>query len=296
MLPEKYHIALKTSLVYLIFAFLWLFVGSFLLAKAEVIFALSEASIAFWELTKGILFVLISSIILGFFIYQYNTSQEEHLHLIVELNKELKNSLKLINQQNEELQERYADLASQHKFYTTIAHNLPNTGILTVSKQLKVTFADGETVQEIGGKEAIEHKTVFELNPPEAAKILEQHYRKAFAGEGQNFDIKIAANYYQVSVALLPNREEVLVCFKNITGNKREEARRRDMLRRLKDKNQRLHHYSFSLSHELRRPLANILGLANLLKEEYSPEILENLQLSAKQLDEVLHELARRLD
>jgi signal transduction histidine kinase len=52
---------------------------------------------------------------------------------------------------------------------------------------------------------------------------------------------------------------------------------------------QKLDEFAFKTSHELRRPLANILGIVPLLKEEKNSDqftlLLEALNMSAKELD-----------
>lgn len=54
---------------------------------------------------------------------------------------------------------------------------------------------------------------------------------------------------------------------------------------------QKLIDYTFFNSHRLRAPLSTIMGLAELLKHEYSTEIVENLEQVSHQLDNVIHEI-----
>lgn len=60
---------------------------------------------------------------------------------------------------------------------------------------------------------------------------------------------------------------------------------------RVQEQTQKLVDYAFFNSHRLRAPLSSILGLAELLKHEYSPEIVDSLDKVSKQLDEVVHEI-----
>lgn len=57
--------------------------------------------------------------------------------------------------------------------------------------------------------------------------------------------------------------------------------------------NQRLMHITWLQSHEVRRPLANLLGLLALLCHELPPdhELLQPLLSEARQLDEIIHEI-----
>ncbi len=58
---------------------------------------------------------------------------------------------------------------------------------------------------------------------------------------------------------------------------------------------QKLVDYAFFNSHRLRAPLSSIMGLAELLKHEYSQEIVENLDNVSHQLDDVIHEINKIL-
>lgn len=60
---------------------------------------------------------------------------------------------------------------------------------------------------------------------------------------------------------------------------------------KIQTQTQRLIDYAFFNSHRLRAPLSSILGLTNLLKHEYSPEIVKSLEKVSTQLDDVVHEL-----
>lgn len=70
---------------------------------------------------------------------------------------------------------------------------------------------------------------------------------------------------------------------------------------KLVEKNKSLEEYAFITSHNLRRPLANILGLVQLFDEKKSDddlnkEVMEKLKTSAKELDEVIKHTAKVLN
>lgn len=63
----------------------------------------------------------------------------------------------------------------------------------------------------------------------------------------------------------------------------------------LKDQNEQLKGFAFITSHNLRRPLANILGLVQLFNKEKSPDqenklVIENISLMATELDQHIRE------
>jgi signal transduction histidine kinase len=79
---------------------------------------------------------------------------------------------------------------------------------------------------------------------------------------------------------------------------------RKELIRskeKLVEKNKSLEEYAFITSHNLRRPLANILGLVQLFDEKKSDddlnkEVIEKLKTSAEELDEVIKHTAKVLN
>ncbi len=70
---------------------------------------------------------------------------------------------------------------------------------------------------------------------------------------------------------------------------------------KLVEKNKSLEEYAFITSHNLRRPLANILGLVQLFDgkksdDDLNKEVIEKLKTSAEQLDEVIKQTAKILN
>jgi PAS domain S-box-containing protein len=77
-----------------------------------------------------------------------------------------------------------------------------------------------------------------------------------------------------------------IAVYNDITGLKQKE---KDIARQ----NQKLKELAWLSSHEVRRPLANIIGLSNMMKaSQYMDEkikILENINRSAEELDRIVH-------
>jgi len=70
---------------------------------------------------------------------------------------------------------------------------------------------------------------------------------------------------------------------------------------KLVEKNKSLEEYAFITSHNLRRPLANILGLVQLFDEmksddDLNKEVIEKLKISAEELDEVIKHTTKVLN
>jgi len=93
----------------------------------------------------------------------------------------------------------------------------------------------------------------------------------------------------------------VVCAANNITRDKVAESERERLSGQLVQRNKDLDKFAFILSHDLRAPLANMLGLAEMLKrrnvsESEKCELEDFLFQSVEKLDDVVHDLNRILD
>jgi PAS domain S-box-containing protein len=83
-----------------------------------------------------------------------------------------------------------------------------------------------------------------------------------------------------------------IAVYNDITGLKQKEFE-------ITLQNEKLKEVAWLSSHEIRRPLANIIGLANMMKESTMMEekirILENVNRSAEELDQIVHEINTKI-
>jgi len=115
-------------------------------------------------------------------------------------------------------------------------------------------------------------------------------YEQVLAGKKLYFeDERMIGNqidYAEINLNPVYNRQgEIIGCMgitRDINMRKKNEIE-------LKEYTQKLEEFTFKTSHELRRPLANILGIVPLLMEEKNAEqfslLLEALSVSTKELD-----------
>lgn len=83
---------------------------------------------------------------------------------------------------------------------------------------------------------------------------------------------------------------------KDITQFQKARRERRQLIGRLEQKNHNLEQFACIVSHNLRAPVANILGLTSLFNNldpgsEMNAQVIANLQKSAGNLDEIIHGL-----
>ena len=124
-------------------------------------------------------------------------------------------------------------------------------------------------------------------------KAFRNYHQKALQGQKIEHDHEIRKNRW-FNLQYLPlyyeNEEVFGVCvsFMDISERKKNELK-------LTEKNEILKKYAFITSHNLRKPLANILGLISLLDlknfaDAEDRDIIRNLKISAQELDQVIHE------
>ncbi|MEJ7645340.1 MAG: PAS domain S-box protein [Chryseolinea sp.] len=141
-----------------------------------------------------------------------------------------------------------------------------------------------------------------QLNPEEA-KNWEAIYSKAIKGETLKFEKEFnnngALSFFNFSIHPIWEKGEVigLSCFAyDITKQKEDENEKARITSDLRQRYADLEQFSFIVSHNLRAPVANILGIANLLKNNYvnkdeAPMIQGYLFDAVSQLDNVITDL-----
>ena len=85
----------------------------------------------------------------------------------------------------------------------------------------------------------------------------------------------------------------------DVTELKRQEAERRKLIADLMQQNKDLQQFSYIISHNLRAPVANIVGLGKMYRsgkaDERNEQIVKNMQESAEDIDAVIKDLSNIL-
>lgn len=106
--------------------------------------------------------------------------------------------------------------------------------------------------------------------------------------------------WYDIKWVSVVNQQEenvgVILTFKNITEKKNIEVERENMTADLAQRNKDLEQFTYIISHNLRAPVANIQGLASLLRDfepghTESLDALQALSVSVNNLDKVILDL-----
>ncbi|TAH21161.1 MAG: PAS domain S-box protein [Cytophagales bacterium] len=128
---------------------------------------------------------------------------------------------------------------------------------------------------------------------------LQEEVKSCFnrALEGETIQIETTSNISWYRLIFFPVYDQegklagVAVNIKDITGRKQNELR-------IANQNEKLRAIAWQQSHGVRRPLANILGLINLIRTEKDennlPAYMNFLQVAADELDKIIHEIVRQ--
>lgn len=164
-----------------------------------------------------------------------------------------------------------------------------------------------ESIRQHMGRDVKPGDSIFSIPmSEEQRRRFEGYYRRAFAGEVfTTIDVVSEPQLYIMEISFYPIRQGDQVvgtaCHsRDITERRRAEQEREAMVADLVQYNKNLEQFTFIVSHNLRSPIAHILGISNVLKQQLSPEDRERSQAylinSVNQLDTVVNDLNKILD
>jgi PAS domain S-box-containing protein len=185
---------------------------------------------------------------------------------------------------------------------TRISYILLDATLRVVSYNNKaVIYFEKETKQKIA-----EGDNFVSYFPPERREIMKERLRRALEGQMLTYQSNFkqpdgSLNWYKVEV--LPVNEDhgessgLIITTEDITERKNTEIEKEKMTSDLLQHNKNLEQFAYIISHNLRSPVANIIGLSNLIQN--SPNMseadfkrcMEGLALSVKKLDDIIIDL-----
>ncbi|QDA61455.1 PAS domain-containing sensor histidine kinase [Hymenobacter jejuensis] len=133
-------------------------------------------------------------------------------------------------------------------------------------------------------------RNVWDVFPEERNGLFRQHYQQAKeTGHAVHFEALFEKMQMWFDVRAFPSEEGLSVYFADITDKIKAQQ---ELYRQNKD----LQQFTYIVSHNLRAPLANVLGLVDLLASTHRNSIdyektLDHLKTSTEQLDTVLQDM-----
>lgn len=175
-----------------------------------------------------------------------------------------------------------------------------NLHFITFNKNLQNTIKNEFNSDVSNGESVFDY---ISNNEPDLIQFWVNVYSKALNGEAVKFEkhIKKGNQNHYISYAIFPIWENNITvgvsCFVlDITDKKEQEIYKNKITSELMQRNKDLEQFTFIVSHNLRAPVANIIGLTELLKEEYNQnedklKLINGLDSSVSRLDEVISDL-----
>ncbi len=170
-------------------------------------------------------------------------------------------------------------------------------GFFAVDKNWMVTYWNNIAQKMLGkAREDIIGKKLWDVYPNAVSGAFYDEYQKAMEGNSPNhFEEFYAPLKIWLEVNVYPSATGLSIYFKNITEQKKH-------IRKIKIQNEQLKEIAYIQSHEVRAPLARIMGLVALLQEE-GPDaqkemhrVLTDIANSAKELDGLIRKIVKKTE
>lgn len=181
-----------------------------------------------------------------------------------------------------------------------------DVGYMLLDKDLRVLsfnhrFAQG--LKDGSGVTLVENISYVDQTIPERRALVQHHFLSVLESceplsYEATFTFSEGTHYFDIHVVPVMSQSAAIgLCITavDITENKIRQIERQAMIRDLVQRNTDLQQFAHIVSHNVRAPLTNILGLKALLHQNLSQEDLQavalGLESSALKLDEVIHDL-----
>ncbi|MBC8052091.1 MAG: PAS domain S-box protein [Sphingobacteriaceae bacterium] len=192
-------------------------------------------------------------------------------------------------------------LAHSEEHFRAIAESSP-IYIIEICSGYKITY-----INNIGNRkeEDVIGSSAFEFVLPEYRDQLRETLDKVLAlgivenvqmqGQGSNGAIE----WYDVSIGPVKNDSgkvaSIILLAQNITEKKENEQERERLIREINNRYNELMQFNYIVSHNLRSPIANILGMSYILNPNTPPDdvkqIFDYIMQSAQSIDTLIKDL-----
>ena len=162
-------------------------------------------------------------------------------------------------------------------YYKTLGNNIPNGAVFMIDRDYNYLIAEGAEFEKLGRtSEYYVGKNARDLYSPERFKRLHYFLEKLFAGENVAFDWEFNDQDYvflgKPCVEKDGSIPVAILLTQNVTESKIQAEKLKRTLSELEAKNFELDSFVYRTSHDLRSPLASVLGLIELMLKDKDPK------------------------
>ncbi|UII30984.1 PAS domain S-box protein [Fulvivirga ulvae] len=184
-------------------------------------------------------------------------------------------------------------LAEYREKETTL--NRINDAVFSLNRSWEYTFLNDAAlkIHPLGRSKTI-GKTFLAVHP----ELEESPFYKMFEQAMQTKEVLETEGYYSslqlwFSAKAYPSDDGLTIFFRDISEKKEAEQEILGLINDLQEKNRNLRQFSYIVSHNLRAPLANILGLAEIINQsaEVDKTCIQAMAGEAQRLDRVVRDI-----
>lgn len=199
------------------------------------------------------------------------------LYPIVSENKTVQEVILIVNDITETYKAHKALESSQANLKTLFDHTTVGYFLISIEKNiLSYNNAAHEIVKTITGKSVYTGAPADDFIHPSRQKALGRMFKEVLKGKALAYDVEapiLEGGSIWLSVQFAPifsrNRtiEGLIMSLTNITAKKEAEIRENKITNELVQRNKDLEQFAYIISHNLRSPVANIMGFAEILRD-----------------------------
>lgn len=186
------------------------------------------------------------------------------------------------------------ELLESERRLAILANNFPDGSISLIDKNLQILYTGGKIYQTLGiNPLTLIGQSISSIFPADTSCKIIELLPSILAGNLHHFEVTRENKVYMNTLSPIIDEpkdiiDKFVLSIIDITAQKQREEE-------IRSKNEKLEKIAWIQSHEIRRPVANILGLVNLMNEESSYEgieiYLEHLYRATKELDMIIHKI-----
>jgi PAS domain S-box-containing protein len=195
---------------------------------------------------------------------------------------------------------KYADTIKQQEYMLRAIFQSTSEASTFIDKNFIIRYnnqvARNITLQ-IFGKEAQVGENSLDYILPEYRAEFEAFYNKVLLGENITIEKTDGIGWWQFSMYPVYDEQQQII---GIAHNAQDITERKNKELKILKQNETLRQIAWQQSHELRRPIANLLGLCNLLKnyknetEDMKEKYIDDILKVTQELDKIIHKIVHQ--
>lgn len=200
-----------------------------------------------------------------------------------------------------EMKESQDALAHSEEHFRAIAESSP-IHIIEICADYMITYINNLGSQK---REDVIGTSAFELVLPEFRDLLKRTIDTVFESctvenlQLQGYGNGKSIEWYDVSIGPVKNDTgkvaSIILLAQNVTDKKQNEQERERLIKEINNRYNELMQFNYIVSHNLRSPIANILGMSYILNPSTPPEdvkqIFDYIMQSAESIDTLIKDL-----